>query len=169
MATIYMMLGYPGAGKTTTARIIAKLTGAVHLSSDKIRLELFPQPNFTPEEHTELYKEIDKRTKELLSAGRDVIYDANLNRYIHRKEKYDICKGTNAQPKLIWVKTPVNVAKGRALHGNRQHLVPLNEAPEQMFKRLVGVFEEPLSSEPYISIDGTKVSEESVRLALSQA
>ena len=30
--TLFMMFGYPGAGKTTTAEIINELTGAEHLS-----------------------------------------------------------------------------------------------------------------------------------------
>src|SRR5690554_3920729 len=112
--TLYLMLGYPGAGKTTTAKIVSKLTGATHLASDKIRLELFPQPKFTPEEHRQLYETIDRRTKELLQQGKSVIYDANLNRYIHRREKYDICRQTSAQPVLLWVQASSELARQRA-------------------------------------------------------
>ena len=117
---LYMMMGYPGAGKTTTAQLIAKLTGAVHISSDKMRLALFPKLEFTPEEHQILYKELDHITKELLKAGKDVIYDANLNRLIHRKEKYDVCRKVGAKPELIWVQTDKKVAKKRAMHDSRR-------------------------------------------------
>src|SRR5215207_7043841 len=101
MPTLYLMFGYPGAGKTTTAEAIATLTGAVHLSSDKVRLELFPRPAFSQAEHDALYKTLNLRTEELLRQGKDVVYDANLNRYQHRKEKYDICQQTGATPKLL--------------------------------------------------------------------
>lgn len=164
--SLYLMLGYPGAGKTTAADAIASLTRAVHLSSDKIRAEMFPSSQFTPEEHVQLYKAIDAKTAELLAEGKSVIYDANLNRYIHRKEKYDICQKTGAKPVLIWVKTPEGLSKSRAIHESRSHLWPAHEKPGAMFDRLVGVFEPPTDVEQYIELDGTKISPEYVQQAL---
>lgn len=161
-----MMMGYPGAGKTTTAQIIAKLTGAAHISSDKMRLALFPNPEFSVQEHRLLYKELDHITKELLKAGKDVIYDANLNRLVHRQEKYDVCKEVDAKPVLIWVKTDQGLAKRRATHGSRAHLWPPNEPADKMFERLVGIFEEPKANEPHIIIYGSRFSEEAVKKVL---
>src|SRR5690554_6388520 len=114
MPILYMMFGYPGAGKTTTAEIIANLTGAVHLSSDKVRLELFPEPTFSQSEHDQLYAELDRRTEALLREGRDVIYDANLNRREHRQEKYVIFRRAYATPQLIWVLSEREVARQRS-------------------------------------------------------
>jgi len=153
-----MMLGYPGAGKTTTAKAIAEITGAEHYSSDLIRTELFPHPTFSQEEHDKLYAELDRRIEAALAAGKDVIYDANLNRLVHRQEKYDICKRTHAQSVLLWVKTPRELAKTRAVHDSRQHLWPKDEAPNDMFERIAKVIEEPDQNEPFIEVDGTKVS-----------
>lgn len=153
-----MMLGYPGAGKTTTAKAIAELTGAEHISSDIIRTEMFTQPTFSQEEHDKLYAELDRRTEAALAEGKDVIYDANLNRLVHRQEKYDICKRTNAKSLLLWVKTPREIAKTRAVHDSRQHLWPKGEAPHDMFERIAKVIEEPDQHESFIEVDGTKVS-----------
>ncbi len=160
MATLYLMLGYPGAGKTTTAKVIHDLAGAVHLSSDALREELFSPPVFTQEEHDALYKELDVRTEALLGEGKDVIYDANLNRYQHRQDKYAICQRTGAVAKLIWVQTPKEIAKQRATDPARQQLVPLGETLPQMFDRIADIIEEPLPGEPYVVVDGTKVSPE---------
>ena len=164
--TLYMMMGFPGAGKTTVAQIIAKLSGAVHISSDKMRLALFPSPKFTPEEHQILYEELDHITRELLRAGKDVIYDANLNRLIHRQEKYDVCREVNAKPILVWIKTDLAVAKKRAIHEKRAHLVPPNETASSLFERLAGVFESPKADEPHVTIDGSRLSEEAVKKTL---
>lgn len=154
-----MMFGYPGAGKTTTAEILSQLTGAVHLSSDKLRLELFPNPRFTPDEHARLYSELDQQTEVLLAKGQDVIYDANLNRKEHRVEKYAICHRTGATPKLIWVQTEKEVAKQRALHESRSLLWPKHEQPSQMFDRIADIIEPPdASAEPYMVIDGTNIN-----------
>lgn len=70
MATLYLMMGYPGAGKTTTAEVVEKLTGAVHLSSDKLRLQIAPQPTFSTQEHDELYAKLNQMTEDLLKKVR---------------------------------------------------------------------------------------------------
>ena len=164
MSTLYMMLGYPGAGKTTVSTYLQKLTGAEHLNSDKLRLQLFPKPTFSQAEHDRLYEELNTQTAELLTAGKDVIYDANLNRRIHRQEKYDLCQQVGAKPVLIWVQTAKPLAKERRLDDAASHrLVPAKEDPASMFERLVDVFEEPGPEEPYTTIDGTLVTEESLK------
>lgn len=158
MATLYMMFGYAGAGKTTTAQVIHELTGAAHISSDAIRSALFPKPTFSEQEHKELYEYLDATTRDLLKTGHDVIYDANLNRRQHRQDKYAICRQTGAQPVLLWIDTPRDTAKERSADMSRQHLWPTDVTPEQLFERVAVAIEEPGDDEPYISVDGTKVS-----------
>jgi predicted kinase len=165
--TLYMMFGYPGAGKTTTAAVVAELTGAIHLASDKIRVELFPHPTFSQAEHDALYQALDMRTEELLRQGKDVVYDANLNRYQHRKDKYDICERTGARAKLLWVQTARELAKDRAVHDSREHLWPPGETPDKMFDRVADVIQDPGPGEPYVTIDGTRVTREYIRTRLA--
>lgn len=164
--TLYLMLGYPGAGKTTIAKIIAEQTEAILLSSDAVRLQLFPEPQFTQEEHNQLYAALDQKTIDLLESGYSVIYDANLNRYQHRQEKYDICNETNAIPMLVWVRTSKDVARERAVHDSRSHLVPQNETPEAMFDRIADIIEEPRPDEPTIQIIGEGVTPEIIKQKL---
>lgn len=165
---LYLMFGYPGAGKTTIAQIISNVTGAVHLSSDAVRLELFPNPTFSQAEHDQLYQEIDTRAEALLKEGKSVIYDANLNRFVHRQQKYDICTRTGAKSVLLWVKTAKELAKERAVHDSRSHLWPKNETAAQLFDRVAGVLEPPQDHEPFITIRGEGVTEQTVRDTLNQ-
>jgi predicted kinase len=158
--TLFLLIGYPGAGKTTTAKAIHELTGAVHISSDATRTKMFPHPTFSQTEHDELYKTLDRQTEAALREGKDVIYDANLNRYRHRKEKYEICERTGAKAVLLWVQTPRELAKTRAVHESRSHLWPKEEAPQDMFERIAKVIEPPRADEPHIDVDGTKVTTE---------
>lgn len=155
-----MMFGYPGAGKTTAAEVISRLTGAVHLQSDKVRLELFPEPTFSQLEHDALYAALDIRTEQFLRQGEDVIYDANLNRYQHRRDKYDICKHADATPILLWVQTEKTLSRVRAMDENRKHLLPPDETPGMIFDRVVDILQEPGPAEPYIVIDGTKITDD---------
>jgi len=164
--TLYLMMGYPGAGKTTIAKLIADLTGAVYLSSDELRFEMFENPQFDAREHEALYKELDRRTQQLLEQRKSVVYDANLNRKIHRQEKYTICENTSAKPLLIWVKTPKDVAKDRVLSRRSNGLIPKNESAASMFERITEIIEEPLSDERPVVIEGIGVDERRIRQIL---
>jgi len=163
---LYMLLGYPGAGKTTAAKILEKLTGAHRLTSDEERLKMFPDPKFTQDEHAYLYKRLDEETEELLTNGQSVIYDANLNRYAHREEKYRICQRANAKPVLIWLNTARDISKTRATDKTRYKLWPLNETAEAMFSRIADLIETPREDESPIIITGSNLSPEKVQAAL---
>jgi predicted kinase len=167
--TLYLLFGYPGAGKTTTAKIIEGLTGATRLSSDEVRLQLFPNPQFTAQEHAEVYTYLNSKCRRLLTEGKSVIYDANLNRRAHRQEKYDIAKGLNAETVLFWIKTPRKLAKERAVGLERSHFVPQHETANEMFERIAGVIEPPDTTEATITLDGTHISQEEIKDALKQA
>ena len=166
---LYLMLGYPGAGKTTVAKFVQQLTGAERLTSDQVRLELFSQPKFTAVEHQALYGALDQRTEALLNAGKSVIYDANLNRYQYRQEKYDICARIGAKPVLLWLNTPRVIAKERALRINRQHLVPASETPETMFERIASLIEPPQANEQPLVIDGSEIGQANIKELLRHA
>src|SRR6266568_9058324 len=166
-AKLFMMLGLPGAGKTTTARLIADLTGAVRLSSDELRFRLIEAPTFSQAEHDVVYRTLDYLSELLLGKGVSVIYDANLNRFRHRQDKYAICEQAGAQAVLLWIKTPRDLAKERALHEDRAHFAPKDETLEGMFERITDVFEPPQAGEAAIPIDGIHIDAEVVRQALS--
>ena len=170
MRTLFLLLGYPGAGKTTTAKIISQLTGAEYLSSDVLRKQLFPQSNFNQAEHDELYAILDSQLVESMKQGKDVVYDANLNRLVHRQEKYDLAAKYKYKTVLVWVKTPRQIARQRRIEEfEHHHLVPPHETPAEMFERTASAFEEPLENEPHIEIDGTKVTQDYVKENLAQA
>ena len=165
--TLYLLLGLPGAGKTTTAKEISKLTGAVHLSSDNIRLELFTKPCFSQAEHDALYESLDKTCEQLLRGGKNVIYDANLNRYIHRQEKYELAKRVGAATRLLWIDVSRSTAKQRRLDEKRHHsLVPTNETPQAMFERIADIFEPPKRGEAYTLLDGTRITTDYIKSIL---
>lgn len=165
---LFMMFGYPGAGKTTTAEALQEMTGAEHLSSDLLRLELFPHPTYTQDEHDAVYKELDKRAEELLKQGKSVIYDANLNRYKHRLEKYEMCDRTGAKPVLLWVQAPKELARERAVMRGHHHLVPKDETFESMFDRVTSVIEEPQEDEPLYTINGNPLNRNEISELLAR-
>lgn len=164
--TLYLLLGLPGSGKTTAAKQIAKLTGAVHLSSDNFRLSLFNNPTFTQDEHDALYKTLDYMCELLLTNGTSVVYDANLNRHMHRVEKYRLAKKTGAKVKLYWLQVHRDTAKARRVATQHPSLVPKHETPHDMFERIATIFEPPAKDEPFAELDGTKITTDYVQAHL---
>lgn len=70
-----MMVGIPASGKSTKARDLARKTGALIISSDDLRHELFEDMN-CQDRNTELFQEMNMRTIKFLKMGESVIYDA---------------------------------------------------------------------------------------------
>lgn len=161
-----MMLGIPGAGKTSIAEYIADITKAVHVSSDQFRKHMFDNPeNITEIEHDQIYDMLDYIAEQILKSGKSVIYDANLNQYVHRLEKYQICKDVGAEPKLVWVKTSEEVARKRATEQadlHPQHR-PFGNMRAETFERLAAQMEEPKKDEKAAVISGDEINKTEIK------
>ena len=80
MSKFIMLVGLPASGKSTLAEKLSKEENAVILSSDSIRKELLNDVN-NQDHNVKVFETMNSRTKELLSQGKNVIYDAtNINR-----------------------------------------------------------------------------------------
>jgi predicted kinase len=164
---LFLMLGYPGSGKTTASRFIHKLTGAEHLWADKIRNELYPHPTHSHHENLELYEYLNQITDGLLAGGKSVIFDTGFNFYKDREHLRHIANKHNVPVLLIWVRTDKELAKKRATHEDHSarntypHVMPVDR-----FERISGDFEEPKSDEEYVALDGTQISLEYIKNSL---
>jgi predicted kinase len=167
---LYLMIGYPGAGKTTVSKFIHELTGAEHLWSDHIRHQLFKNPTHSKVESLELYTYLNDLTDKLLSERKSVIFDTNFNFYKDREYLRTIATKNQAKTILIWVTTPIETARSRATeqsHG--QHTRVWGNMPITDFKRISNNLEPPKSNEAPVKIDGAAVTKSDVEKLLKQS
>jgi predicted kinase len=164
---LFLMLGYPGAGKTTVSGIIHHFTGAVHLWADHERNKRFPNPTHSHEENLALYDQLNSETAQLLKDGKSVIFDTNFNYFRDRQRLRHIAADAGAHTVLIWVATHKDLARIRAVEQSdgQQTRVWGNMSVED-FERIAGGFEEPQHHEHVIKLDGQNLNHEEVAQAL---
>lgn len=131
MSKFIMAIGLPGCGKTTYYNNKLK-DDYVHLSSDKLREEMFGDVN-DQEHNTEVFEEMFRRTKEHLIKNENVYYDAtniSAKKRIHLISQ--IKKYTN-DISCIFFAIPIEVVKER--NKNRDRVVP-EYVIDRMFKHI---------------------------------
>lgn len=167
-ATLYLFIGYPGAGKTTVARIITEHTGAVHLWADVERHKLFAHPTHGEAESLQLYDRLNRQASELLKAGRSVVFDTNFNFYRDRQKLRDIAAKAGAATVIIWIAVPREVARSRAVNAGYSRNGYSVSMTQDQFDAITAKLEPPREDEKVIKLDGTKLDTQEVLKLLNQ-
>ena len=153
------MLGYPGAGKTTAARLIAKRTGAVHLWADEQRHKMFAEPTHSHEENLQLYRHMTGQASELLAEGKSVIFDTSFNLRKDRDHLRAIAAENDADAIVVWVSTARDRSERRAVHAPQLRNGYMEGMDKQDFDAIADKLEAPDKDEEFIKIDGAKLDE----------
>lgn len=165
--TLYLFMGYPGAGKTTVARIIREATDGVHLWADFERHVLFDEVTHSREESRVLYDHLNHTADDLLAQGRCVIYDTNFNFRADRDKLRAIAARHGANTVVIWMTTDRELARKRATEESTDKDTRVWGNMELTdFNRLSDHLQEPDSDEQVIQIDGAHISESAIRQKL---
>jgi predicted kinase len=159
---LYLLIGYPGAGKTTVSKIIADATGAVHLWADRERHRRFGRPTHSQQESMQLYDELNAKAGQLLAGGQSVVFDTNFNFYADRQKLRDIAQRQGAETVVVWVVLPKATAKIRAVHTVDSRNGYQVSMSEEQFDAIVSKLEPPRDDEKVIKINGTKLDRETV-------
>ena len=155
-AVLFYTVGLPGAGKTTFAGSLSNWLDVDHLRGDKIGLELFRFPTFSPQERQMVYAEMNRRAGESLRAGKHVLYDAAVNTRMQRDQLQTLAKQYGGEALGVWVEVPTNLAKTRAgkirdsgVAGPVARIIP-----PHIFDQYLAAFEAPVSGENIVIVAG---------------
>lgn len=120
MATLNIMIGTPGSGKTTYAKKYLISNNTKYLSSDQIRIEMF---GFEDQNHNDdVFKKMQIDTLEALKNNIDVVYDAtNLSRK-YRSVIIKEAKRLHATVNAYLLCTPINIILERNLTRTERRL-----------------------------------------------
>jgi len=126
----------------------------MHLRGDKIGLELFRFPTFSPQERQMVYGEMSRRAGEQLAHGKHVLYDAATNTVAQRRQVIELARQHGAEAVGIWVQTPIPVAKKRASMARDTGVVGqvVRVIPPHVFDQYVAAFEAPQPNEGRIVV-----------------
>jgi predicted kinase len=134
---IVIICGLPGVGKTTIAKDLAPLINAVVLSTDKIRKEMIPNPNYKKQEKKLIYKVLLIVAKYLHKAGINCILDATFNTENSRRELTKKLDLSQEQICLVECMCPEDIVISRLKHRKNDY----SDADISIYKKMKRIYE----------------------------
>lgn len=107
MATLYVMIGIPGSGKSTFVKEHPEMNV---VCPDEIRQELFGDAE-NQEQGRKVFQIAFNRARKLLDAGQDVIFDSTNVRRKYRKDYFK--KFPDVSKVAVFVNTSIDECKRR--------------------------------------------------------
>jgi predicted kinase len=156
LATVIIVCGLPGVGKTTFVKDLAPLMRAVILSTDKIRKELIPRPKYDWKERRLIYDILILLGKYLSNAGVNCILDATL---IKERSRQEIKKELDLITKKIHIiecVCPEDIIVKRL----RRRRNDYSDADISVYRKMKKIYE-PVK-EKHITVDTSMISKKDV-------
>ncbi len=153
LVTLY---GYPGAGKTALARQISVDLGAAHLQADRIRFELFDEPQYDKKENELITNLMEYMAEEFLRAGLSVIWDTNAGRAMERRTLRDMARKAKAQTLVVWVQIDIESAFTRVVNRDRRRIDDkfARAMDRTTFESLQTYMQNPSNLDDYVVVSG---------------
>lgn len=113
MSTLYVLIGAQGAGKTSWARHNRERLNAVVLASDDVRNDMVAQGRGDPRAGDQVFAEVERRLRQLLASGQNVILDATHWQRRYRCYALDAAREFGYRTVAVWFDLPLQVIQAR--------------------------------------------------------
>lgn len=127
MATVHLISGLPGSGKTTHSKELASRTDAVHFSLDTWLITAFGSYEIETIGHDEHVRRVHACRKliwnlapEFLQRDVDIILDDGFFLRKDRKKVIEMADKKNAKAKIHYLKTPLSILRERLQKRNNR-------------------------------------------------
>lgn len=137
--TLYVLVGIPGAGKTTYAASAYK--DATHISSDVIRKELYGDESIQGDSN-QVFELMKSRSVNAIKEGKDVVYDATNIQRKYRVALLQNFKSIECAKTCVCVIAPIHICIERNKKRGRK-------VPEAVLFRMLRQFNVPHTSEGF--------------------
>ena len=162
---LFLMLEFPGSGKSYFAERLAREMSALHLNSDAMRLAIFGSrdetdriyhSDYRPVLNTYTFGAMNCATKSALNNGISVVYDANNNSIRERADTLGVLENDNIFPVVVWVSVAKEIAVERVMSRRETNVQrKLSEEDARTYiDKIDNDIEAPDESENIIRIDG---------------
>lgn len=157
MAKLFLMVGVPGAGKSTYIKNNAGKYSSAYgiISRDAIRFKMLSEEDEYFAKENEVYAEFIRQINEFLSDDIDVFVDATHITKGSRKKLLDAVSARYEEVNAIWVDLPLNTILTQNAQREGRALVPTS-----VVRRMFYQFEEPTEKEGFKHIYKIKREEE---------
>lgn len=151
-----MVYGYPGSGKTFFARQLCQIIKAAHVHGDRIRQELFEEPQFDKQENEVIDHLMQYMAEEFLKAQVPIVFDANAMRLSTRRKLREMARKAKADTLLVWLQIDPQSAFERVAQRDRRksddkYAMKLDHAD---FQAYISKMQNPEIVENYVVISG---------------
>jgi len=153
--TLICLYGFPGSGKSYVARNLTTELHLAHISSDRIRSELFQNPRYDAQENSIVNHLMDYMCEEFLNSGVSVVYDTNAIRIAQRRKLRETARKHKAELLLVWIQIDVDSAYNRTQDRDRRTMDDKYAEPQTRatFDRQLTGMQNP-QGEDYVVISG---------------
>lgn len=153
--TLFILCGYPYAGKSFIARQIVEDTGIAYVSIDDIfHAKGFDwSSNRLPDakEWQQIFDESYAKTRELLSAGKNVLYDSTNQTVVSRDKLREVARTVGADACVVYIHTSVEKVWERweaSVKSEDRHNVS-----KDLVEETIAMFEVPTEQENVLHVE----------------
>ena len=140
---LVLLVGLPGAGKSTLARRLAPAIGAVVLESNELRRRFFAYPTHKPDESARLFGAINATVTQLLKDGVSVVLDATNLKKSDRRPAINVARTTGSRLAIVHVDASSDVLEQRLRDRTRGLAHDSSDAGLNVLRRMRSTAELP--------------------------